>query len=71
MISVLKRAIYGAVTTTAVFIFLHTFSLSAQTLPLAEIRTHKGTPTLHINGVPNAALCYWGGRPIPELFEQF
>ncbi len=71
MNSVFKRATCCAVSATTVFIFLHAFSLSAQTIPLAEIRNHKGTPALHINGVPNAALCYWGGRPIPKLFEQF
>ncbi len=38
----------------------------------AEIRSHMGTPTLFINGVPNAALCYMmGGRFIPERFSQF
>ncbi len=71
MNSVFKRGTCYAVSTTTVYIFLHAFSLSAQTIPLAEIRNHKGTPALHINGVPNAALCYWGGRPIPKLFEQF
>ncbi len=65
MNSVFKRGTCYAVSATIVFIFFHAFSLSAQTIPLAEIRNHKGTPALHINGVPNAALCYWGA-PYPE-----
>jgi beta-galactosidase len=38
---------------------------------LAEVRTHFGMPSMHVDGQPNAGMCYMTYRPKERYFRDF
>ena len=61
--SISTHSVFLCIIIMIVISFQFSFDINAQNVTRAEIREYHGTPTVFINGEPNALFCNQGGGP--------